>query len=248
MSSAARRAAVFSDALHGMYRMYEPDIILIACNTLSAVYPQTGFARDPPVPVVGIVDLGVRLLHEKLVAQPDAAAVLFGTETTINSGAHRDGLMSLGIPARRITPQACPGLAGAIETDATGRRVATSIDRFACDAARAASPDVRSLIAGICCTHYAYCTSQFVVALQRHSGKPVEIVDPTRHMSLLVVPEGSPPVFPGPQITVAAVSRAVITAEEIVSIGGLLEPVSPATAEALRSYTVRRDLFPYDPE
>ena len=54
-----RKARVFSDALGGMVKWYEPDIVLIACNTLSVVYPDTDISRTLKMPVVGIVDLVV---------------------------------------------------------------------------------------------------------------------------------------------------------------------------------------------
>ena len=52
------RAAVFDRALAAM-TAFRPDLILIACNTLSVVYEATAFRRAPCRPRDGILDEGV---------------------------------------------------------------------------------------------------------------------------------------------------------------------------------------------
>ncbi|NLH76453.1 MAG: EamA family transporter, partial [Acidobacteria bacterium] len=92
----AARAAVFDRALAAMAR-YRPDLVVIACNTLSVVYEKTDFARSPVAPVTGIVDAGVELFAEALSGDPAATLVLFGTRTTVASGEHVRRLAARGI-------------------------------------------------------------------------------------------------------------------------------------------------------
>ena len=133
----AARALVFDAALARMAQM-QPDRILIACNTLSILYPITAFSRQPSVPVAGIVDAGVDLFVERLARDTASSIVLLGTKTTIESGVHKARLEQRGIGPRRIAAVSCHGLAGAIERDVDGPRAAELIGECAARAVEAA--------------------------------------------------------------------------------------------------------------
>jgi hypothetical protein len=101
--------------------------------------------------------------------------------------------------------------------------------------------------AGLCCTHYGYSAGFFEESFHENGVSDVILVDPNARMGDVLFPPGVQRRVDTPGITVEVVSRAVISPEEIASIGGLIEPVSPATAEALRSYALKKDLFPHAP-
>ena len=61
----SERIRVFNCALEAMEK-FKPDMIMIACNTLSTIYPRTGFSRRTKVPVMGIIDLGVSMICEEM--------------------------------------------------------------------------------------------------------------------------------------------------------------------------------------
>ena len=63
--------SIFNSALFGM-APYKPDIILIACNTLSVIYAETEFSATCPIPVMSIVDFGVALFADAMLADPTA--------------------------------------------------------------------------------------------------------------------------------------------------------------------------------
>jgi len=247
MPSVERKIGVFDDALAGMARWYGPDALLVACNTLSVLIPRTAFVQSSPLPVLGIVEMGVDAMTERLSADSTSTGIVFGTETTIATGTHRDLLLARGIAADRIVTQACPDLAGEIETDARSETVSTAIDRFAGEAMGSVGRKGSPLVAGLCCTHYGYCGEMFGSSLRRAGAADVTVVNPNSRMSDVLFPGGAARRSTSPQITVRVVSRAVITPAEAASIGRLLEPVSPATAAALRAYELKRDLFPYQP-
>ncbi len=248
MKTTQQKVRVFNDALAGMAHAYAPDVILVACNTLSVLIPQTAFAAASPIPVLGIVGTGVDMLYDKLAAAPGSAAIIFGTETTIGAGTHRRMLMERGIDPARIVTRTCPNLAGAIETDASGSAVAAAVDGFAALAAAELHAGPGKVFAGLCCTHYGYAAARFREALAAHGVASVEIVDPNTRMNEVLFPPEHPRVTDRPVCTVEVVSRAVISPEEQASIGGLVEGVSPATAIALRTYLLQRDLFPFNPD
>ena len=247
MKTTEEKVRVFDAALHGMAHSFSPDVILVACNTLSVLIPQTKFVTTSSIPVLGIVETGVGMLYEQLSANPASTAVIFGTETTIGAGTHRRLLIERGIDPARLVTQACPNLAGAIETDVQSDRVTASITAFASDAAGRVSPGTGTVLAGLCCTHYGYASGQFQTALEAAGRQTVRIIDPNTRMNDVLFPRGKGRLTDHPVCTVEVTSRAVIAQEEIASIGGLVESVSPATAAALRAHTVNRDLFPFAP-
>jgi hypothetical protein len=53
LKSRQEKTAVFDSALSSLEERYDPDIILIGCNTLSAIYNDTIFARRTRTPVKG---------------------------------------------------------------------------------------------------------------------------------------------------------------------------------------------------
>ena len=244
MKTTEEKVRVFDAALHGMARTFSPDVILVACNTLSVLIPQTGFVTTSSIPVLGIVETGVGMLYEGLSADPASMAVIFGTETTIGAGTHRRLLIERGVDPARLVTQACPNLAGAIETDVHSDRVSAAITSFASDAAGRLSPGTGPVLAGLCCTHYGYASGEFRTALE-NAGRPVTIIDPNTRMNEVLFPARKRRLTDHPVCTVEVTSRAVISPGEVASIGGLVEKISPATAAALRAHTLNRELFPF---
>ncbi len=237
------RAQVFDRALAAMAAL-RPDRIVIACNTLSIVYEHTAFSRSPAVPVLGIVEAGVDLFFATLTAQPSASAVLVGTRTTIESGAHRNGLIDRGIAPGRIAAVACHGLAKAIETDFGGESVAGFIERCTRSAAESAPPG-EPLYLGVCCTHYTYVRDELAAALERHSGRRVRVLDPGDRLVEEIVRGGgaelAPPGDARPRVTV--ISKVEMDDRKRRTMAARVEAVSPATAAALLAYTRVPDLF-----
>jgi glutamate racemase len=252
----AARARVFDRALIHMSAM-RPDRILIACNTLSILYPHTTFSRNAPVPVQGIVDAGVDLFVDALNAHPASSMVLLGTKTTIESGVHRDSLVHRGVDPARIAAISCHGLAGAIEKNVDGPVVSDLIDVCASNAAEAALPG-SPLFAGLCCTHYAYVAARLVETLARRSGRRVRALDPNLRLvgnlmsgvDVLVGRADGEGAAGGRradhtrgEITVELISKVELDESARRGIAQLVEPVSPVTARALSSYACVPDLF-----
>lgn len=248
MATRARQLEVFDHALVGMSRLAVADALLVACNTLSVLIPSSRALAASPLPVMGIVELGVAAIAQRLVAAPAAAVAIFATETTIAVGTHRELLLERGFEPDRILPVACPGLASRIELEGPSAGVRSEIGRFA-ELAVAAAGRGRPLVAALACTHYGFCAGEFARALEAAGAGPIEVVDPNRWMAALVVPDEAGEAAAGgggAQIRVRVVSRAIPLAGEVASTAALLEPISPATAAALRGYELRRDLFAYE--
>lgn len=238
----AEKVRVFNCALEGMQRL-QPDAILVACNTLSVLYEHTPFSRRAAIPVVDIIDFGVELIHAQLLAAPDSQAVIFGTPTTIAANTHAARLIARGIAADRIINQPCDRLAGEIENGPASSAVAAMIETYVAQAA-ARRPDPRQpLLAALCCTHFGYSRQLFEQSLARHTQGPAAILNPNSAMSGCLAGTARPGTFPAPRISVTMVAKTTFTAGKIQAISQVLEPISPATAAALRQYRCEPELF-----
>lgn len=243
------RARVFDGALRGMAR-FDPDLILIACNTLSALYGRTRFSREATVPVIDIIGFGVEMIAQGLAAQPDSLALILGTPTTVEAGVHRSRLLERGIEAGRIVQQPCDRLAGEIEKGPGSAAVREMIGRYARQAALKAGDAGRPVLAALCCTHYGYAEGIFREKLEEAFTGPVTLLNPNGAMAASLFDGGGPaaceePGAPGAQVTVAAVSRIVLSREKIDAIATILEAASPETAAALRHYRYDPELFTF---
>ena len=265
----AARAVVFGRALDRM-AAWSPGRILIACNTLSIVFAHTPFSRTAAVPVDGIIDAGVGLFAESLAAEPAAGLILLGTKTTIESGVHAGALVARGVDPHRIRAVHCHGLAGAIERDPDSAAVADLIARCAARV-RAADPGGVPVYAGLCCTHYGYVSDRLCAALGAALGRSVQPLDPNARMvdDLALEPADAPgadgvatgvsgdgsaevrgdvstggsPAGVAGHVSVEVISK--VTLDEVArrAIARLVAPVSPATAQALLSYSHVPELF-----
>jgi len=155
-----RRARVFNNALNAM-ETFEPDMILIACNTLSVIYPFTPFGQNTKAIVSGIVDHGVQLIYENLITDPDSHVIIFGTPTTIAEKSHEKSLVKMGINPDRITGQGCINLAGKIERDPFSSSVTQMINTNVEEAVAKVPKPIGKIYAALCCTHFGYCMDLF---------------------------------------------------------------------------------------
>jgi glutamate racemase len=240
----ASQAAVFDRALESISAL-QPKRLLIACNTLSILYPATRFSRTSRFPVLGIVDAGVSLFREALIAAQESSIVLLGTKTTIASGAHRDGLVASGIGPARIVGVPCHGLATAIERDIGGPGVGELIAACARTVA-AENPTGNPIYVGLCCTHYGYVASRIARELGRVLGREVLPLDPNQRMVRDVGAELGFVTGKGAfaeHTDVEVMSKVMLDDRTCRGVAGLVRPVSPATADALLAYRHVPSLF-----
>lgn len=234
---------VFDAALDSMESRYHPDLILVACNTLSVLYDGTRHSKGQHTPVVGIVGMGADLIARQLAAKPGSTAVIFATRTTIDSGAYRRLLVQKGYPADHVVGQACHRLAGSIERGAGSDETAAYVRQFVGEAIQHLPKKPGPLVVSLNCTHYGYVRSLWEEAFARDGYPGVTVIDPNPLMADLVLKEGGPRRYPETSVTVEVVSKVPIGPDVQASLGTLLRTVSPQTADALASYRHDPDLF-----
>jgi glutamate racemase len=246
MESMEEKARVFDSALAGMTRTFQPDLILIACNTLSVVFPWTEFAHSSDVPVIGIVEFGVDQVANALRNDSTASAIILGTPTTIGQNTHAARLAELGFDSNRVETQACDMLESEIQADPTSDIVRSMVEMYADEALerRGDSPK-GDLVLALCCSHYGFARGVFGEVFGALSGHPVTIVDPNIAMSESLTPLELRGRYKETGVTVEVVSQAEILAEETEAMAAAVRPVSNATADALIDYSRVAGLFSY---
>ncbi len=245
METVEEKVKVFDAALYAFNEKYSPDLILVACNTLSVIYPYTSFSTLEKPQVFSIVDNGVNLIQDYLLNNPESAVIIAGTETTINQNTHREKLLEEGFQNNRIVTQAFPSLESEIQMNPNSDMVISMIEMYAYECVERCPAGIEQVGMALCCTHYPYSARHFKEIFEGILGKPVEILDPNRKMAEDVFTR-----FSGngsdSRVEVTVVSRALISEEEQNSISSILEESSPRLADALRNYHYDDMLFQID--
>jgi len=241
-----QRADVFNNALYAMEK-FNPDMILIACNTLSIIYPFTRFSREQKTKVSGIVDHGVQLIRKNLLSDPDSQVIIFGTPTTIDERSHQRKLVEMGIDSDRIINQGCVNLAGKIERNPFSPDVSTMIDTNVSEAVAKINKSKGTINAALCCTHFGYCRELFQAALSKHIKQDIKILNPNQRMAdhAMIDPDRthvSSPDF-SPNIDMKIISRVFWEPERIDAYVRLLKDVSPKVVKTLAEYEWNQNLF-----
>lgn len=236
------KVRIFDIALNAMADKYNPDLLLIACNTLSVLYDKTDFAKSAPFPVIGIVETGVDLIAEQFDVSADAKAIIFATKTTIASGAHKKQLMEQGISGDRIIGQPCHGLAGSIERGYDSEKTIGYIDKFVNEALQRVDGE-EPVFASFNCTHYGYAAQQFRDAFAAQGYPDITLLDPNPKMADFLFADSLLNRYDSTKTSIELVSRVTISEKKMGSLGALMESISPRTADALRNYRYDPDLF-----
>lgn len=239
----ADKVRVFDAALAAMESRYRPDLVLVACNTLSVFYDKTEHARRGKTETVSIVPMGVDLIERALKEAPDATAMVFATKGTIDSGTHRRLLLANGVSDTKIVGQPCPKLTGAIERGAHSEETAGRIRGFVEEAITRLPEKKGPLVVSLNCTHFGYARPLWEETFEKLGFPGVKVLDPNPLMTDLVLREGAPRRYPETKVTVEVVSKTPITPDVKAALGALLRTTSPATADALEHWTHAPDLF-----
>lgn len=234
MPSREVKLQTFDRFLRNVTERYAPDSIYVACNTLSVLLPDTPYFQKAAIPVKGIVKTGVQLLTRELQANPRSAAMIFGTQTTIDSEVYPRSLQENGVDASRIVTQACPGLADTISEDREGARTKSEIARWVGIAIGKMPRRDAPVVACLACTHYGYRKDFFAEAL----GGATVINPNERAVDDLFTSGGD-----NHDVDVEFVTRYAIPPSAVEALSWFLSDISPKTVTAMKSFVHVPDLF-----
>ncbi len=243
LHSREEKLKVFSSALQSMQDRYAPDIILVACNTLSVLIPDTGFVRTSTVPVVGIVENGVEQIADQLRDKPSGKNIIFATQTTVDEGTHKNLLLKQGIKEEQIVTQSCPQLTLYIEKGYDDSYTEMLIDAYVDEALSQMGETTGPLSISFNCTHYGYSMEFWKQAFASRGVEVAAFLNPNTRMVDFLLPASLQQRYPQSEVTVKVVSMIDIPADRQDSIGRYLHTISPATETALREFELYSDLF-----
>jgi len=231
MDSNEIRAKVFSQALYAMYEKFQPDVIMIACNTLSAIYEMCEFSKSPPVQVVGIIEDGVEKNLNLLRTRPEMEMIMFGTPTTVSSGVHKNILSKNGIDSSRLHYQDCLSLPNAIDRGPKSEEVKEMIEKFM----KSASIKTQGKAFGISllCTHFGYSLPIFLEFAQKIESFSGHIINPNSAIVDSFLRKYVSGSSANAEITVKCYTHSVISPAMRTTMFPLLAEISPHTAQAL---------------
>lgn len=240
MPSRDVKIETFDRFLRSVTQRFSPDLVYVACNTLSVLLPDTPYAGQAAVPVKGIVETGASLVLRALEEDPQRAAIVFGTQTTIDAGTYPRILEGEGIAPDRIVSQACPGLADTISEDREGTRTAAEIRRWVATALEKLDRRDVPVAACLACTHYGYRRDVFAAAFAE-AGVEAVVLNPNESAVDDLFDAGS--ACTSHEVSVRFVTRYAIPPETVEALTYFLEGISPKTVEAMRHFEHVPDLF-----
>ncbi len=243
MKTTEQKTAVFENALNAIEKNFKPDLILIACNTLSVLYEYTDFSKKANIPVVGIVGTGVDLIKAKMAKEENARVFLFATKTTVEQDKHRTKLAEMGIAKDRVITQACPNLAGRIERGSHSDTTIALVNKYVKEVTADLPESDQPTFVSYNCTHYGYVDDIFQEAFKANGIAVKEFLDPNPFMADFIFEEKYLNRYPQTKVNVRVVSQPELAPGKIASIYDLIEPVSAETAEALFEHEFTPELF-----
>lgn len=239
MPTRKEKLDTFERFLRNVTARFDPELIYVACNTLSVLLPETPYFGAAAIK--GIIETAVAVLVKELEADPSSVAILFGTPTTIEAGAYPRQLRDCGIEGARIISQACPGLADIISEDREGSASAAEIRHWVETALEKNPRRDAPVVATLACTHYGYRANLFAAAFA-DAGVRATVVNPNERAvgdlfgKTLRVPSNR-------EVDVRFVTRYAIPETTIEALAFFLGDISPRTVAAMQNFEHVPDLF-----
>jgi glutamate racemase len=171
-------ASIERYASQAVAKLQEEDIklLVIACNTASAVALDTLSEQLRPLPVIGVVEPGAAAA---ISSRPGGSHLVLATEATVQLGAYRRAIERRD-PGARVRELACEMLVSLAEEGWTTGSIAEAIVRRYLEADRHGGFTPDSIILG--CTHFP----QLMPAIANVAGPDVAIVDSASTTAALV--------------------------------------------------------------
>jgi glutamate racemase len=142
-------------------------LLVVACNTASAVALDALRAQMQPLPVIGVVGPGA---SAAVAARPGGRHLVLATEATVRLGAYRRAILELD-PLASVTELACELLVSLAEEGWNDGAIPAAIIERYLTSLGAAAAELNSVILG--CTHFPLLRGVISAAFAAH----VSVVD-----------------------------------------------------------------------
>ncbi len=197
------------------------DLLVIACNTATALALNDIRAAAGTIPVIGVIDPGARAAH---AANPSGHVLVLATAATVQAQAYTQALHSASLTS---TEKACPLLVPLVEEGWTDHPVTAQVARIYLSEALAVAPQASTLLLG--CTHYPLLKSLLQRTLHDLTH-PLTIIDSAQATAAAILQHlpKSPPLATEPQPLTVFATDSVEKFERLGSrfLGRPLPPVT----------------------
>lgn len=151
---------LFSKKLFQLDKKIKPDIIFIACNTLSVILNQTDFYKKNKKPIIDILNCSLNLMQKAL--NENYGLFILGTKTTIEENFYKKTLINMGYDEKNIVNQLCPSLSKHIEQIHWNRLGMENNVHWLTNRIMEKKPnDFNDFAISFNCTHYYYAVKEF---------------------------------------------------------------------------------------
>ena len=245
LDSRREKLEAFDLFLANVAGRYLPDLLYIACNSLSVLYEDSFFDHHREESLIeGIVATGAREILASLDGSPDRAVAVFATPTTVAEGSYPRRLAEAGIDPARVVQQACPGLPDAISNDFSGTQAEALLRTYVPEALKSFDSPPAAVNAYLGCTHYGYQAPLFERLLEEHL-QTVRIIDPNRSAAEDIIgklsgPDGS---AGSGGLEIRFVTPYAIPGKPLKSLTHYLGGKAPKTVAALHEFAVDDRLY-----
>ncbi len=145
------------------------DLLVIACNTATALALPEIIAAVAPTPVLGVIAPGTEAAH---ALTPTGDVLVLATPATVASAAYTASLHAVGLHAYE---KACPLLVPLVEEGWIDHPVTAEVARIYLAEALAEAPEAQTLLLG--CTHYPLIAPLLHRTAADLLGRPIHLVD-----------------------------------------------------------------------
>ena len=178
MSGKNQQITTFNNFLNNIDKSLSPDLIFLACGTLSGLLNELKLCKELTYKIKGIIPIGTKLLLDSLNKKSGSITIIFGTPTTIITKVFQNQLLKKGISKKKIITQACPGLATLISNDYEGFKVSKLIHKFVKKTVDNIPDKEAPLTVFLGCTHYVYRENFFYDSFSLEGYNNINIINP----------------------------------------------------------------------
>lgn len=182
MQSNDQKINVFSERLNYLYQVLKPDIIFVACNTLSVLLNQTNFFKKCTIPIIDILQSGLNIMLQSLFE--NKMLFILGTKTTIQNNFYKSTLIQYGFDNKMIINQLCPNLAKYIESSDHTQYFLNENIRWLTNRIieKKNNENIKQFTVSFNCTHYYYVINKFKNQFDKIGYKNIKYICPNKNM------------------------------------------------------------------
>lgn len=241
MPNEAVKIEMLERVFDSMEKFFQPDFIVIACNTLSVLYKKTNYYIEHKNKLFGIIEPAMNAVIKRLSPNTDRNIIIMGTATTINSDEYQRRLREAGVNDEQIIAQACPKLETAIQNEPEGFETNKLIRKYISEANEKIERKNADNLMLLACTHYGIIEGIFYKAALNAGIKNCDIVNPNYSLVKGIMAKFKPQK--SGKLNHRVISRVKLDLDKNSGIIKKLTGISPEAATAVLNYEHIPELF-----